>query len=119
MSKIYFIKDFGIDFMTELTTCFKKVTFVSEDFLFMEKDKAECIYYIIQGKVAMIHKQTHTFITDVHHEEYFGELGVLKGEPRQLSAKCRDFTEVYVIYKDDFERITENYTEAITCVKAI
>ena len=42
--------------MTELTSQFKKTTFVSDDFLFMEKDKAECIYFIIQGKVAMIHK---------------------------------------------------------------
>jgi hyperpolarization activated cyclic nucleotide-gated potassium channel 2 len=45
--KINFIQDFGIDFMTELTSQFKKVTFVSDDFLFMEKDKAEYIYFII------------------------------------------------------------------------
>jgi hypothetical protein len=56
LKKINFIQDFGIDFMTELSNHFKKVTFVSDDFLFMEKDKAECIYFIIQGKVAMIHK---------------------------------------------------------------
>jgi hyperpolarization activated cyclic nucleotide-gated potassium channel 2 len=97
LKKIHFIQDFGIDFMTELTSHFKKVTFVSDDFLFMEKDKAECIYFIIQGKVAMIHKQTHTFITDLHHEDYFGEVGFLKNEPRSLSAKSRDFTEVFTI----------------------
>lgn len=31
----------------------------------MEKDKAECFYYILEGKVAMIHKKTNTFITDI------------------------------------------------------
>jgi len=29
---------------------------VADDFLFMEKDKAESIFYIVGGKVAMIHK---------------------------------------------------------------
>lgn len=32
------------------------MTYVADDFLFMEKDRAEYIYFIIQGKVAMIHK---------------------------------------------------------------
>ena len=85
----------------------------------MEKDKAECIYYIIQGKVAMIHKQTHTFVTDLKKEQYFGELGMLQEEPRCLTAKARDFTEVYIIKKVDFEHISENYIQALQAINKI
>ena len=95
------------------------MTYVADDFLFMEKDRAEYIYYITQGKVAMIHKQTHTFITDVKKDAYFGELGFLTSEPRCLSAKSRDFTEVFMIKKDDFDSISENYIEAITAIRTI
>ena len=51
------------------------------------------IYYIHRGKVAMIEKHSHTFIKDIESGCYFGELGVLMGKERSLSAKCRDFTE--------------------------
>ena len=34
---------------------------------------------------------------DLKKENYFGELGFIKGEPRCLSAKARDFTEVFII----------------------
>ena len=68
-----------MDFLIELTAFFHKVTFVADDFIFMEKDRAENIYYIIQGKVAMIHKQSHTFITDLGKDQYFGEIGVFSG----------------------------------------
>jgi hypothetical protein len=69
--------------------------------------------------VAMIHKQTHTFVIDLHKDSYFGELGFFNGEPRTLSAKSRDFTEVYRINKDDFFEICENYIEAITAIRTI
>ena len=49
----------------------------------------------------MIHKQTHSYIKDLSNEEYFGQIGVLKEEPRSLSAKARDFTETYRLNKAD------------------
>ena len=68
LKSIYFIEDFGLDFLSDLTQFFRKMTYVADDFIFMEKDKAQSIFYIIQGKVAMIHKQSHTFITDLLKE---------------------------------------------------
>lgn len=103
LKKLYFIQNFGLDFLSELTQYFKKVTYVADDFLFMEKDKAESIFYIVGGKVAMIHKQSHTFITSLNPESHVGELGFLMETPRTLSAKARDFTEVYLIQKSDFD----------------
>lgn len=42
-----FFHDFGPDFLSELTLNFKHLTYVADDFMFMERDKAESIYYII------------------------------------------------------------------------
>lgn len=95
------------------------MTFVADDFLFMEKDKSESMMYILQGKVAMLHKQSHTFIKDIEKDCHFGELGFLLGEPRCLSAKARDFTEVFVISRTDFEMVSENYVQAIQAINVI
>jgi hypothetical protein len=34
----------------------ESTSYIQDDFIFMEKDKADCMYFIITGKVAMIHK---------------------------------------------------------------
>lgn len=117
--RLPFIHNFGLDFLSELTQYFKKVTYVADDFLFMEKDKAESIFYIIQGKIAMIHKQSHTFLTSLIPGSSVGELGFLMDQPRQLSAKARDFTEVYVIQKSDFDTISSNYLQAVQAIGQI
>jgi signal-transduction protein with cAMP-binding, CBS, and nucleotidyltransferase domain len=103
LKKIHFMEDLGLDFLSELTTYITIQSYISDDFIFMENDKAESMFYILQGQVAMIHKQTSTFIVDLKMESYFGEYGLISGQTRSLSAKCRDFTEVYVISKRHFE----------------
>lgn len=40
-------------------------------------------------------------------------------KPRLLSAKARDFTEVYIIQKQDFDSISSNYLQAIQAIRQI
>lgn len=61
----------------------------------------------------MIHKKTHTFVLDLKQGDNFGEIGFFTDNPRLLSAKSRDYTELYVIDKSDFLRIAEDYIYAI------
>ena len=61
----------------------------------------------------MIHKCSHTYILDLIKDDYFGEVGFFSDNPRTLSAKSRDFTETYVIYKKEFLKIAEDYISAI------
>ena len=41
------IEKFGSEMLTELTLHLKKRVFVTDDYLFIEKDKADCIYFIV------------------------------------------------------------------------
>lgn len=77
ISEIAFLKPFGLDFISELAMYFKNMTYAQDEFLFIEKDKAQKIYFICRGKVAMLQKKTHTFVTELDKDSYFGELGVL------------------------------------------
>ncbi len=71
------------------------------------------MYYLVSGKVAMIHKYSHTFMIDLIKDDYFGEIEFFTDEPRKLSAKSRDFSELYVIHKKNFFDIAEDYINAI------
>lgn len=92
LSGISMFQPFGLDYLSEMTSYFHSQTFVIDDFIFVENDKSECLYTIVEGKVAMIHKKTHTFFKDLKKDQYFGEMGALTNEARIMSAKARDFT---------------------------
>lgn len=61
----------------------------------------------------MIHKTSHTFFKDLNPTDNFGEIGFFTDQPRLLSAKSRDYCELYVIDKRDFLKIAEDYIHAI------
>jgi CRP-like cAMP-binding protein len=46
-------------------------------------------------------------------EDYFGEIEFFSDEPRKLTARARDFSECYVISKEHFMHIAEDYINAI------
>ncbi len=67
-----FVFGFGFDFMAEITTYFVKFTYLTDDFIFVDGDKSSSIIYIVDGKVSMIHKQSHTYITDIKGGAHLG-----------------------------------------------
>ena len=46
LKRISILEKFGLDFISELAIYFERATYVVDDFLFIENDKAEYIYYI-------------------------------------------------------------------------
>ena len=87
LKRIKILEKFGLDFISELAIYFERATYVVDDFLFIENDKAEYIYYIETGKIAILQKKSYTFITDLYPGSYFGEYGVIMKKSRCLSAK--------------------------------
>ena len=105
--------------MSDITTFFRPQTYVVDDFLFMEQDRAECFYFIVEGKVAMIHKASHTFLKDLKKDNFMGEIGMFKSEPRTLSAKCRDFSQIYILNGQDLFKMADQYMKVFKAIKRI
>ena len=47
LKRISILEKFGLDFISELAIYFERATYVVDDFLFIENDKAEFFYQII------------------------------------------------------------------------
>ena len=67
----------------------------------------------------MIHKATHTYLSELRVGDFFGEIGFFTDNPRMLTCKSRDYTQCYVIDKKDFMRIAEDYISAIVSITII
>jgi CRP-like cAMP-binding protein len=64
----------------------------------------------------MLHKASHTFLIDLNKSDYFGEIEFFTEEPRIITAKSREYTEVYAIHRKDFLRIAEDYITTIVTI---
>jgi hypothetical protein len=57
-------------------------TYVFEEYVFQEGDVEKTLYFITNGKVGLIHKQTYTFIVDLYKDRSFGEICFFSDCPR-------------------------------------
>eukprot|EP00347_Sterkiella_histriomuscorum_P015001 403358691 len=113
LKEMKFFEAFGLEVLSELTFYFQRQSFALDDHVFQEGDESLYLFSIVQGKVGMIHKRTHTYLTELSVGDCFGEIGFFTDDPRMLTAKSRDYTQLYVIEKKDFMHIAENYITAI------
>jgi CRP-like cAMP-binding protein len=60
----------------------------------------------------LVQRKTCTFIKQLRSEEFLGEIEFFSGYPRAVTARCTNFVEVLVLYKNDFMICTENYPKA-------
>ncbi len=67
-----------------------------------EGDHTRDLYFITSGKVSLVHRESYTFIADLHKDSSFGEIAFFSDAPRQVTAKAADYTETMTITLEDF-----------------
>eukprot|EP00347_Sterkiella_histriomuscorum_P000699 403374844 len=115
LKSVSVFSEFPLEFLSNLTFIFIKKSFSTEEYVFNEGDDGKDIYFITQGKVCLIHRQTYTYIIDLEKEQSFGEIGFFSDCQRQVTVKSRDYTDVLTVNLIDFLNIANTFSEhAIT-----
>ena len=102
-TRIFGIFDFR--FLSEVTFLLLNETFSMDDHIFEEDEKGTKMYFITKGTVVIMQKKSHTYIKELHVDEYFGEISFFSELNRQATARSRGFTEVLSLNKDQFRDI--------------
>ena len=102
-------KSFEVAFLSQLTFVIKKRIFMMDEHIFDEGDRGDSLYYIQKGNVVLVHKKTATFIKELGGDDFMGECAFFTGEPRKVSARSKNFTDVIVLMKADFILTTEEF----------
>ena len=105
--------NFSIGFLSQLTFIFLKKTYSLDENIIVEQDLGDEIFYIVGGKVGLIHKRTFTYIRELKKQEYFGEIGFFSDSTRTCTVRSLDFTDVLTIKKENFLEIAADFPEAI------
>jgi CRP/FNR family transcriptional regulator len=116
LKKQVLFEDIGKTELEKIAKVVKKLSFKKGEFLFKEKEDTKGLYLIHSGKVEVSKvtpdgwKQTLAVLRSGH---FLGELSIIEKRRHEASAGALENTEVFLISKDDFEKMEQKDT-AIT-----
>lgn len=87
--------------------------FAAGEVLFQEGRPGDCMYLVVEGRVAIftgIPPQTKTLAV-FESGDFFGEMGLYDDKPRAASAMARDTARLLVLRKNDFCELISEYPE--------
>lgn len=87
--------------------------FAAGEVLFQEGRPGDCMYLVVEGRVAIYTgtpPQTKTLAV-FESGDFFGEMGLYDDKPRAASAMARDTARLLVLRKNDFCELISEYPE--------
>jgi CRP/FNR family cyclic AMP-dependent transcriptional regulator len=123
LKKQILFADFDMEGLEKISKILKKLSFKREEQLFKEKDDTRGLWLIHSGKVEISRvtadgwRQTLAVLTA---GQFFGELSLLENRRHVASAVAIEDTELFLLPKEDFERIMkEDIALACDIIKRI
>jgi CRP/FNR family transcriptional regulator len=106
--------DIDAEGLEKLTKIVKKLSLKKGEHLFKEKDDTRGVYLLHSGRVEISRvtadgwRQTLTVVTP---GDFFGELSILERRNHVASAIAVEDSELFLIPREEFERLTEQDTK--------
>ncbi|HOY65484.1 MAG TPA: cyclic nucleotide-binding domain-containing protein [Candidatus Ozemobacteraceae bacterium] len=87
--------------------------FAAGEVLFQEGQLGDCMYLVVEGRVAIITGLPPKFKTLAVFEsgDFFGEMGLYDDKPRAATAMAREASRLLVLRKNDFCELISEYPE--------
>lgn len=76
------LNNFPIEFLSNLSFILNKKTYALDENLINENEFGNELFFIVTGKVSIVHKKTKTHITDLIKDCSFGEISFFTDLPR-------------------------------------
>lgn len=95
----------------------KTQTYAPEGYIVREGELGKEIYFISRGRVEITSHEGQNNHGTLEDGEYFGDLSLILGENRTGSVKALTYCEVFILVKEDFNRIKSEYPEFTNVLK--
>jgi voltage-gated potassium channel len=89
----------------------KPQTYAPKSYITREGEAGKEIYFISRGEVEIISNEGRKLHGTLEDGDYFGDLSLILGERRTASVRALTYCEIFVIDRDNFNRIKTEYPE--------
>ncbi len=102
------------DVMARATEGMRILTFAPGQAVLREGDAPDNFYVIARGEAIVVQRDTsgvERVVNTLHEDQYFGELGMLTGEPRNATVRAKTSLEVIAVSQDAFRMMVESSSQ--------
>jgi len=99
------------DVVARATQGMRVLTFAPGQVVVREGDAADAFYVVARGEAIVVERDdtgTERVINTLKEDQYFGELGLLKNEPRNATVRAKTSLEVIAVSKEAFEMLVKS-----------
>jgi voltage-gated potassium channel len=110
LDRIPVFKEVGSDFIEEVALNLKPDVYTPGEFVFKEGRPARRLYLVIKGILEVIRKDG-TVINVLQDGDFFGEIALFTDQPRTASVRAVSYCDLYVLEKDVFLYLLEQFPD--------
>lgn len=83
----------------------------AKELVFVEGSLGDALYLIDTGRIELVAKKRMglTVLARLGTDEFFGETALLTGKPRSTTARAATHTNLWVLYRSDFDDLVNRY----------
>ena len=99
------------DVIAKATEGMRILAFAPGQSVVREGDPADAFYVITRGEALVMGRDSagaETILNTLKEDQYFGELGLLRGEPRNATVRAKTSLEVIAVSKEAFEMLVKS-----------
>lgn len=109
IKKVNLFKDAGNEFISDLAENLRETVITPDEFVFHEGDFGEKVYFVIEGQLSVLTKNSNKEIAKIKKGDFFGEIALFKNRPRNASVKAITFCHLYYLDKNSFDLLIPKY----------
>jgi voltage-gated potassium channel len=118
LDRIPVFKDVGSDFIEEVALNLKPDVYTPGEYVFKEGRPARRMYLVIKGILEVVRKDG-TVINVLQDGDFFGEIALFNDQPRTASVRAVSYCDLYVLEKDVFLYLLEQFPDIGAHMKEI
>lgn len=109
LEKVPLLTEADEGFIEDLVIKLRPRILPPNDYIIREEQVGHEMYFIKRGEVVAFSEKTGRIYRTMTEGMFFGEIALLYSSRRTASVKTQTYCEVFVLYKDDFDQVLENY----------
>jgi len=109
IQNVNLFKEASTDFVADLAENLQETVITPDEFLFQEGDFGEKVYFVIEGQLSVLKKESKKEIAKIKKGDFFGEIALFKNKPRNASVKAITYCHLYYLNKNSFNLLIPKY----------
>jgi hypothetical protein len=99
------------ELVRDIALAMRPLVYLPGDFIFHAGDRGQEMFFIGRGTVEILGKDEHSIQATLRDGQFFGEVALVKGQPRNASVRAVGYCDLYALDKETFDRIVAQHPE--------